>query len=669
MRCPTHDDQIASLQIDDKGDKVLVHCHAGCDQSTVIGELKARGLWVNGHDTPTSKPRIVATYDYTDEHGTLLYQAVRYDPKGFKQRRPAGTDWTWNLMGVRPVPYQLPALIAGIENHNPVFIVEGEKDVAALADLGLVATCNAGGAGKWRSEWATIFAGADVYIAPDNDDAGRKHATQVLQSLQGVAASIAVLNLPGLPEKGDVSDWLAAGGDRERLLSLIEQAKPILARPSIIDSDSSDDGLALSFASSQPNYRRVAAWRSWMKYDGGRWAEDATLSIFTEVREFLRWRAKQENDNTARRLRSKQTVAAVESLAQSDRRYAATIDQWDADPWVLNTPGGVLDLRTGTLNQHAPEQYLTRQAAASPAAECPRWLTFLDEVTGGDAELAAYLQRMAGYCLTGRTTEHALFFFHGSGANGKSVFLSVLSGVLGDYATVAPMTAFVETRNEQHPTDLAGLRGARLVTASETEAGKAWNESRIKALTGGDSVTARFMRGDFFKFTPAFKLVIAGNHRPRLQTVDESMRRRLHMIPFEVTIPPDRRDADLTEKLRAEWPGILGWALVGCLDWQARGLDPPAAVRAATEQYISAQDTFGGWLADCCDRGPDKWDTPTRLFASWRTYAEAARERVGTQSGFIDRMEGAGIHQDRNRLRGRHWVGIAAKFTGGDVHP
>ncbi|MSR09708.1 MAG: hypothetical protein EXR82_09365 [Gammaproteobacteria bacterium] len=431
--------------------------------------------------------------------------------------------------------------------------------------------------------------------------------------------------------------------------------------------DLSDDGLALSFASTRPHYRRVAAWRTWMRYEGGRWAEDATLSIYSDVREFLRWRAKQERDEgTARRLRSKQTVAAIESLAQSDRRYAATAAQWDADPWVLNTPSGVLDLRTGALSDHAPEQHLTKQTATAPAAECPRWLAFLDEVTGGDPDLAVYLQRMAGYCLTGSTAEHALFFFYGTGANGKSVFTNTLSRVLGDYATVAPMTTFTETKNEQHPTDLAGLRGARLVTASETEAGKGWNESRIKQLTGGDEVTARFMRGDFFKYTPAFKLVIAGNHRPRLQSVDEAMRRRLHLIPFTVTIPIERRDPNLAEKLKEEWGGILGWAVTGCLDWLDRGLDPPAAVRNATEAYFGSQDTFGAWLADCCDRGPEEWETPTRLFASWKGYADAARERIGSQSGFVDRMEAAGFHQGKDRIKGRYWVGIAAKFPTGE---
>lgn len=424
----------------------------------------------------------------------------------------------------------------------------------------------------------------------------------------------------------------------------------------------SDDCLALSFAGTRPEYRRVAAWGKWMKFDGGRWAEDATLSIFTDVREFLRWRAKRESvDETVCALRSKQRVAAVESLARSDRRYVATASQWDADPWLLNTPAGALDLKTGTLLGHTPEQYLTKQATVSPLPGCPQWLKFIDEITGGNEELAAYLQRLAGYCMTGITTEHALVFCYGTGGNGKSVFLNTISRVLGDYAAVAPMTTFTETKNEQHPTDLAGLRGARLVIATETEAGKGWNEARIKQLSGGDPISARLLRGDFFTFIPTFKLVIAGNHRPRVQNADEAMRRRLHIVPFTVTIPPERRDPKLAEKLEAEGPGILAWMVAGCLEWREGGLNPPPQVRAATTDYFDRQDVFAAWLEEHCEIGSDKWALPKELYASWKQYAEERRERVGRQSDFCNRMDAAGFSQPRDNRRGRYWLGISVK--------
>ena len=277
-------------------------------------------------------------------------------------------------------------------------------------------------------------------------------------------------------------------------------------------------------------------------------------------------------------------------LAQSDRVHAATVDQWDADPWLLNTPDYVIDLRTGVQRTHSPEDYITRLAAVSPGGECPTWHAFLDRVTAGDKELQSFLQRVAGYSLTGITTEHALFFLYGKGANGKSVFVNTIAGILADYHKTAPIETFTAAHGDRHPTDLAMLRGARAVTATETEEGRKWAESRIKALTGGDRISARFMRQDFFEYTPQFKLIIAGNHKPGLRSVDEAIRRRFNLVPFTVTIPPDERDPKLTEKLKAEWPGILQWMVEGCLEWQRIGLAPPKVVAEATAAYLEAED-------------------------------------------------------------------------------
>ena len=231
-----------------------------------------------------------------------------------------------------------------------------------------------------------------------------------------------------------------------------------------------------------------------------------------------------------------------------------------------------------------PTDYITKVAGTrcDTNGECPRWLKFLERVTGGNLELQAYLARVAGYCLTGHTTEHKLFFLYGSGFNGKSVFTGTLQGIWGDYAVAAPMDMFVEARGERHPTELARLRGARLVIASETEKGRHLNESRIKLLTGGDKIAARVMRGDFFDFQPEFKLMFLGNHKPSLRSVDEAMRRRIDLIPFNVIIPPKERDIDLFEKLKEEWPAILGWAVRGCAEWRRIGLAPPKAVTDAT---------------------------------------------------------------------------------------
>jgi putative DNA primase/helicase len=249
-----------------------------------------------------------------------------------------------------------------------------------------------------------------------------------------------------------------------------------------------------------------------------------------------------------------------------------------------------------------------------------------------------YLQRVVGYCLTGVTSAHALFFLYGTGANGKSVFVNVITTILGDYAANAPMDTFMEARTDRHPTDLAGLRGARFVSSIETEQGRRWNESKVKAITGGDKVSARFMRQDFFEYVPQFKLVIAGNHKPSIRNVDEAMKRRLHLIPFTVTVPPEKRDGKLTEKLLQERDGILAWAVEGCLAWQRGGLKQPACVLSATDEYFEAEDALGQWIDERCLLAKACREGVSELFADWREWAERAGDYVGSVKRFSESM-------------------------------
>lgn len=304
----------------------------------------------------------------------------------------------------------------------------------------------------------------------------------------------------------------------------------------------SDESLALRFTEAHKDeLRYVAAWGRWLIREPSVWRFDDTLHAFNLSRRICRAAAAMcNNPEIAARVASARTVAAVERLAKADQHHAATVDQWDTDPWLLNTPGGVVDLRTGRMRPHRAEDYMTKITAVAPGGDCPRWMAFLDRITAGDGSLQDFLRRVAGYALTGITREHALFFGFGTGANGKGTFLNTLTAILGGYASVAQMETFTASPFDRQPADLATLRGARLVTSQETEEGRRWAEARIKALTGGDPITARFMRQDFFTFTPTFKLFIAGNHKPALRAVDEAIRRRFHLIPFEVAIPPRR---------------------------------------------------------------------------------------------------------------------------------
>jgi P4 family phage/plasmid primase-like protien len=425
-----------------------------------------------------------------------------------------------------------------------------------------------------------------------------------------------------------------------------------------------EDGLALAFAAQvEATARWVQDWGAWLHWDGAVWIRDGTLATYDLVRRLCRLAAAGAPKKRATELRKASTVAAVERMSRSDRRLAAIGEQWDADPWALNTPAGLVNLHDGTVRPHDPGAYCTKITAVAPGGDCPLWRRFLAEVTDSDPDLEAFLQRVVGYGLTGAILEHALFFLYGTGRNGKGVFLNTVKAILDAYATVAPMTAFTDTHHDQHPTDLAMLRGARLVIAQETEEGRNWAESRIKALTGGDPITARFMRQDFFTFTPQFKLLIAGNHKPTLRNVDEAIRGRLHLIPFTVTIPPERRDPSLPDKLKAEWPGILLWAIEGCLLYQQIGLAPPAAVVNATAEYFEAQDDFAQWLDECCDVGKEYWEPVGRLFENWRNWAEASRLPVGTKKRLSSELDKAGFPAGRNPSRGgRYRAGIRLKL-------
>ncbi len=430
----------------------------------------------------------------------------------------------------------------------------------------------------------------------------------------------------------------------------------------------SDDALALRFAEAHGNrWKFVAAWAQWYAHDGTAWQSDKTLEAVDLARAICREACEDvlcmdhlepaRRERVMKEIRSSRTVMAVQTLARADRRHAATVDQWDADPWLLNTPGGEINLKTGVMQPHRLESFSTKMTAVTPmAGPCPTWHKFLARVTGGDQELIAYLQRLCGYALVGEVVEHVLVFVYGLGANGKSTFVNTVAGILGSYGQTAPMDTFTETAGAQHPTDLAMLRGARLVTATETEDGRRWAAAKIKVLTGGDRIAARFMRQDFFEFVPQFTLIISGNHKPGLRAVDEAMRRRMHLIPFTQTIPAHERDTGLPKALQAEWPAILQWMIDGCLEWQRTGLNPPAAVSAATEDYLADEDVLGQWLDEATEREHGSFETTSNLHRDYRDWAESTGEKFLGVKRFSQALVDRGLVRDR-RAAGKGFTG------------
>jgi len=453
---------------------------------------------------------------------------------------------------------------------------------------------------------------------------------------------------------------------RPRLV--LPDEKEVAADDSATPPAFADDALALGFSDLHADeLRYTAAWGRWSIWDGVRWKRDETWHVMDLARQVCREASAECESKVAQRVASAVTIAAVERLARADRRHAATIDQWDANPWLLNTPGGAVHLETGALDLSKRTDYCTKITAVAPDGECPLWRSFLERITNGQVELQTFIQRMCGYSLSGLTREHALFFVYGTGANGKSVFLNTIAGVMGDYAKTAPIEAFVASSNEHHPTDLAGLQGARLVTAVETEDGRSWAESKLKALTGGDRIAARYMRQDFFQYTPQFKLLIAGNHKPALRTVDEAMRRRFNLVPFTVTIPTSQRDSELTEKLRAEWGGILRWMIDGCLAWQREDLNPPTIVNQATADYLASEDALGRWLEECCVQDRTLSANTSALYASWKDWCRRNGEPLDSVKRFSQNLEARQFTRERSAtMRGFRGLGLKSRVATSD---
>ena len=620
------------------------------------------------------KHHIVKTYDYTDETGNLLYQVCRMEPKDFRQRRPDGKGWIWNLNGTRRALYRLPEIMAAQE----VLIVEGEKDADNLMELGLTATTCPMGAKKWRPEYNEALKGKDIVLIPDNDLEGKGHMTQVAISLNGQPKSLKLIELPDLPSKGDVSDWIVTFDDKaeaaEKLSIMIEGAGPYEPpKKATIENviHETDLGNALRLVNLHgKNIRYCHAWHKWLIWDGKRWKIDdqgqirrkAKDTIFKIYRELDRCPDKDSRERLfkhAIKSEADQRIKAMLSMAESESGIPITPDELDKDPWVLNCENGTLDLRTGILGLHNKNSLITKICPVSydKEAQCPKWKKFLISVLDKNEELIEYLKRVVGYSLTGSTREQCLFFLYGTGANGKSTFLEVILALLNDYARRADFSTFLVKYGESIRNDIARLKGARFVSAIETAEGKRLAEGIVKQLTGQDMVAARFLRQEFFEYLPEFKIWLAANHKPNIIGTDYAIWRRIKVIPFTITIPEKLQNPNLATELKDELPGILSWAIEGCLAWQNVKLREPKEVKLATAKYKDDMDIIGDFLKDFCTIGSNNRIQKGELYKQYAKWCDETGEKKMTKRKFgiciLDR--GFGEYSDGHT---RFWLEI-----------
>lgn len=415
-------------------------------------------------------------------------------------------------------------------------------------------------------------------------------------------------------------------------------------------------------------------WGKWLIWDGRRWAvdtsgaaerlaKDTVAQLYAEASQCADEEQRKALAKHALRSESQRAVSAMLALAQSEEGIPVQPQELDSNPWLLNCLNGKVDLRTGELREHRREDLITKLAPVEydPNAKFELWDRFLTEATGGDQELMRFLQRAAGYSLTGEIDEEKLFFVHGPAAAGKSTFLEALKAAMGDYASTADFETFLSRQQVGGPrNDIARLAGARLVVSIEVDEGKRLAEGLLKTLTGGDTVTARFMYRESFEFKPQMKLWLAANHAPKVSDDDEAMWRRILRVPFERVIPKERRDPKVKATLRdpqVAGPAILAWAVQGCLAWQREGLGIPPVVEQATMAYRLDNDPLRDFLSVRCVFGPTKTVRIADLTAAYKNWCQENGEAPVGAREFNRRLEARGCHREHTRT-GDVWVGI-----------
>lgn len=450
----------------------------------------------------------------------------------------------------------------------------------------------------------------------------------------------------------DAADFIAAGGTAEQLIALADAApawtpgestpetqadeakkKQLCQKNTTNDSTSALNDTVNAEVLVKLHGDEILHWGErgeWLVWDGKRWKLDEENGVLAMAITAAKtwWDRVKDCDNRdrekliqhARASGDARKIKAAMELAQAMRPVSAA--KLDCDPYLLNVMNGTLNLNTMKLRNHRPDDRITKLAPVEfhgMDAPASRWELFIREITDGNDALASYLQRIFGLSLSADVTVQELFIFHGSGANGKSVFCDTMLGLLGDYAGSAANSLLTTGRNE-HPTELADLCGKRAIVASENEEAACLKVQLVKQLTGNATIKARFMHQNYFEYQRTHKLIMVTNNKPVVREATNAVWRRLRLVPFNVVIPPERRDPHLLATLKLEWPGILAWAIKGFIDWQKNGMQTPSEVMIATESYRADQDILGDYLADRCIRAPNAKVSRTELLNDYLAY-------------------------------------------------
>jgi putative DNA primase/helicase len=695
LRCPGHEDTNASLSVLPPASDgwVRLKCHAGCSLDQVLKAtcLTRKDLAPPKTSTATTKAarRIIATYDYTDEAGTMLFQVVRYEPKDFRQRCPDGSGgWSWSTAGVRRVLFRLPDVLQAIADQRPVIITEGEKDALSLIPKGWQATCNPGGAGKWEPGYTESLRGADTVVVPDNDTAGEKHLAVVANALHGNVDRLRVLRMPnevnGSKVK-DVSDFFTAGGTIDQFQRLIDGAPDWTPADTRDETETtpadqpfrlpkSDDDFSQAFLAARGDRLRfcpdLKTWLHFSPEEG--WRRDETGQAYATLLEFARQlvvagleEAKALEDPQSfvaqlTRLKDRRRLDPALHLSTTDPRVVVRALDLDSRPEIIGCTNGILDVLTGNFAPFDRDVLVTRRLAVAfdPDAQAPTWERFLSEVQP-DPIMRAFLQRLLGSALFGAVRDHVLPFHYGRGANGKSTALETVLDLFGGYGAKLTNSLVYSTRNGAPPfLELAGLFGARLAIGEENAQGGALAEELLKKITGGDRVKGRFHHANFIEGPASYKVHLVGNHKPLIAGTDDGIWRRFAIVPWPVSIPPERRDPLLRERITREAPGLLNWLVQGCIAWNRDGLQIPESCRAITNDFRQSSDELADFIGEALSKDPERYCLKGEVYLAYKRWAEEGGLRPKTKRQLSTALQERGFESGRtSSTRDHSWIG------------
>lgn len=712
-RCPCHDDKQASLTITKGRRSALIHCHAGCNFEDIIQRvgLKKQDLYFEERPLGSSwrayvegreHKQIEAVYNYvSSSNGEYTFTKIRMQDKRMIYGVLCNGRFTYGLGGkhrkdLKSVYGELKALNKAIAEGKPIFVPEGEKDVDTLTKRGYTAITY-GGVNDWRSDFATLFKGAEVYILADNDEPGRKVANTILSDLKGIAKSAKVIvPVPDIP-KADISDFFAAGHSNEDFEKILQSAvtdtnvdshatvknssapkgAPLVRKLMELDAANkfatNDKGSAELFSTVFKNVSRYnPTQKDWMYYNDVKWIADtegmkakrnakkladAILSYAVNV-SGLDEKQRESYLKYASRLMNYRDRNTMVNDAKDLNFFENT--ELDKDDLILNLKNCVLDLSGDTpkILEHNADLLLSKCCNASydPNATCELWEKTINEIMEGSAEKIKYLQKILGLCLTGITAEEELYFFYGASTrNGKSTICETVLSILNDYgATISPETLAVKANKDSRTAspDIAKLAGIRLVIASEPPKKMIFDTSLVKTLTGRDRVTARFLHQNEFCFTPKFKLLINTNYLPTItdQTVFKSG--RIRVVSFNKHFGEYEQNKKLKDELRKEANGILNWMITGLYLYRKEGLEPPSAVRDSTDEYETDSDKIGRFISECLVKS-DKNTSAKDVYEKYSKWCSDSGLGIDGRNNFYIELKTRGLFGASGTVNGK----------------